>query len=139
MATKKTVFGVCNWLMVGIALALCAYVFTDMFSPPRQSEGTSLAQQEKYRVSIPTSTLISSPPKVEMKAVSALVPNGSAGRQPQPAGSPGRDSEFPESRFAYAPYVVAPATAIPNMNRQTLPPGMENEDNSLSVQPPSRK
>ena len=139
MATRETVFGVCNWLMVGIALAMCAYVFTDMFSPPSQSEGTPLARQKQYRVSIPTSAVTSSPSKVEAKSVSALVPNGSAGRQPQPAGGRGLDSESPEVRFANAPYVSGPSAPIPNMNRHLLPPGMENEDNSLSNQPRPKK
>ena len=134
MATKETVSGVCNWLMVGVAAAMCAYVFADMFSPPPQSEGTSLAQQGQFRVSIPTSTVTSSPPKVEAKAVSALVTNGSASRQSLPAGSPGIGVP-PGTRVPDAPIVIGPSQPIPTMNRHMLPPGMENEDNALSNQP----
>lgn len=137
MVTKGAIFGVCNWLMVGIALAMCAYIFTDMFSSPPQSEG--LSQQGQYRVSTPGSPVTSSPPGVEAKAVSALGPIGNASRPIQPAGSSGRNGASPISESANVPYPSPTRPPVPNVNRHLLPPGMENEDNALSDQPRPKK
>lgn len=35
--SKETIFGICNWLMAGIALIICFMVFRDLFSTPSQT------------------------------------------------------------------------------------------------------
>lgn len=118
--------------MVGIALVMCAYVATDLFSPPHQSEWTFPAQQDQFRVSIPSPTVTFPPLKSEARTASAPVPTGNAGRQMQPIGGGDTGSRVaPQSYWGGAPVDVPAPIPRRTANRQSSPFGMENEDNPL--------
>ena len=137
MTSKETVFGVCNWLMACIAIAVCGYAFTSMFSSPPRSEWIVSAQQDQGRY-VPSSAVTSSPAtKAAAKAAPASMPNANAGRPLD--NSAGRPAFPQESVWGDAPVSTAPATPIPALNPYTLPPGMENEANPNPPPPRPKK
>jgi hypothetical protein len=141
VASKRTILMVCNYLMAGTAVVVCAYIFSVMFSSRQFGEPPAVPQQNQSRISVPASSVATEPPATTKEQAShALVSNGnaSAGQAPAPsAGVQQARAEAPvsptrtnASPWGDAPHVLAgPPTAT--VNRGLLPPGMENEDNSL--------
>ncbi|MGA2262899.1 MAG: hypothetical protein ABSH28_15885 [Acidobacteriota bacterium] len=146
MASKRTIWMVCNYLMAGTAVAMCAYIFSFMFSSTRFGELPAIPQQNQSRVSVPASSVVTEPPaKAKEQASHAIVSNGNVGggqapatnagvQQPRAAAPASPTGTSAPPIWGDAPHVLA-GPPIPNANRQMLPPGFENEDNSLTQAP----